>query len=168
MDNASTALIIAVSILIVMLVVGLVVYVFQVVSNFAQKQVTEEEVAKILQFNQPFLELESKATHDFSGREKSIPIGANAEDVLSIINYTRHINATTPYEIDFTLILNGRDIKGDELDANKQQEFIQQDLEERERNINNPRLRYHCVLGYDRTDVTARVNAVTIKIYGRD
>lgn len=168
MENASTALIIAVSIILAMLLIGLLTYVFQIVSGFAQKQVIEEDIAKILQFNQPYLELEAKATHDFSGKEKSIPIGATAEDVISVINYSNHTNEVTQHRVEFILILNGKVIKGEELNATKQQEFIQQDLESRESDILNPRLRYHCKLDYNNEGVAARVNKVTVKIYDRD
>ena len=46
MENASTALIIATSILIAMLLTGLMVFAFQSVSTFAQKQITVDEKLK--------------------------------------------------------------------------------------------------------------------------
>ena len=78
MENVSTALIIVASILIAVLIASLIVYVFSVVSAFAQKQVNAENVSEVLQFNQPFLELEAKASHDFSGRSRQIEVGATA------------------------------------------------------------------------------------------
>ena len=168
MENTSTALIIAASILIAMLISGILVYAFKTVSNFAQKQVTEEEISKIFEFNQPFLELESKATHDYSGKAKPVTVGATAEDVISIINYTNHLNKTSAYKVDFTLILNGKKIKGEEFNSAKQQEFIEQDLQEREKEIDNPRLRYHCKLTFNEKDMAPRVNSVVVKIYDRD
>ena len=167
MENTSTALIIASSMIIAMLLIALMVYSFQTVSGFAQKQVIEEDVSKVMQFNQPFLELESRATHDFSGKIKEVPIGATAEDVLSIINHTNHINKTTEFRVDFTIILNGKSIKAEDFDPKEQQEFIQNDLEEREKDINNPRLKYTCKLEYDNSGVAPRVSTVLVTIKDR-
>lgn len=167
MENTSTALIIASSMLIAMLIIGLMVYAFQSVSNFAQKQVTAEEVSEVVQFNQPYVELQARATHDFSGRDKNIAIGATAEDVLSIINHTNHVNASTPYRVEFILILDGKRVNANEFTPKKQQEFIQQDLEAKERDISNPRLKYECVLKYDETGVAPRVNYVEVRVKGR-
>lgn len=164
MENASTALIIATSILIAMLLTGLMVFAFQSVSTFAQKQITVDEIAEISQFNQPFLEFNAKATHDFSGKSIEIPIGATAEDVLSIINYTNHVKTTTPYRVEFILELEGKIIRAEDFTSEKQQEFIQKDLEARETDLYNNRLKYSCDLEYSNDDIAPRVEKVKVKI----
>lgn len=167
MENVSTALIIVASILIAVLIASLIVYVFSVISAFAQKQVNAENVSEVLQFNQPFLELEAKASHDFSGRSRQIEVGATAEDVLTIINHTNHLNKTSAYPVDFNIVLKGKTFKSENFTAEKQQEFIEEDLKARESVLDGERLKYSCILGYNEDDVAARVNYVMVKIIGR-
>lgn len=164
MENASTALIIASSMIIAMLIVGVITFMFQTVSKFAQRQVIAENVSEVIQFNQPYLELQSKATYDFSGTITEVPIGATAEDIISIINYTKHVNETKLYRVNFTLILENKKVNLDEITPKKQQEFISQDLIKRETDINNQRLKYKCKLEYDESGIAPRVKNVVVEI----
>ncbi len=164
MENASTALIIAASMFIAMLIVGLITYTFQSVSKFAQKQLTAEEISEIVQFNQPYLELNSKANFDIYANKVDVPVGAVAEDIITAVNYTKHVNNATPYKVDLVLRFNKKEYTLDEITDEVQQEFIHRDLEARELGTEKERLRYSCVLGYDDNYLTSRVNHVTIEI----
>ncbi len=165
MENVSKALIIVSSFIIAMLIVSVSGIAYTSISNFAQRQVIAEDVSEIRQFNQKFEEFNSKATHDFSGKAYPIPIGATTEDVLSIVNYTNHVNKSTPYRVDFNLILNGKTIKAEDFTFKKQQEFMEQDLETKESSPEKSRVRYSSKIEYDTSSATGRVNKVTIRIY---
>lgn len=161
MENISKAFIIVGTMLIAMLIVGVMVYAFHTVSNFAQKQVLEENISEILKFNQPYLEFQSKATYDFSGSEKSIDTGAIAEDILNIVNYTKHVNETSVYKVELKIKYDSSSYNLETFDEKQQQKFIEYDLKKREDGFNR---RYKCTLGYDINDVTQRVNSIEIEV----
>lgn len=83
MENASKALTMAGGILIAVLVIGLVVYMFSSSGNLFQEQQSEEEIAQLKAFNEPYISYNRKLLR--------------GTDVISVMN--KVINNNTKYEV---------------------------------------------------------------------
>lgn len=127
MENASKALLIAGTMILVILILTLMIYIFRTMGGQTSEMYNELQESEISEFNQKFFNYDGK---------KNLRI----QDVVSIINLAKDNNVTQKFPVTINVTLNGNPVQ------DKTQDEIQKMLEDDLKN--DSKREYKCKVEY--------------------
>lgn len=149
MENASKALLMAASILIAMMVIGIGTYVFNMFSTFSKEQQEELYAHQLAEFNAQFTKYETMED-------------INIHDIISLANYAKNYNEDNGITDDTDPVYISVNINNIGMDGRNLQEANNDTKNNLIKNTITNKYKYEFVnIGFNQT--TGRVNEINFK-----